>query len=248
MSLPFKPRFVLFTGKKSPCTTTMSKHRLYYSQRCRFCQAFLEELSTTPFVPMFQLICVDPSPSRPPLPTWLKSVPTLVVTGESEPRVGPGAVNNWLFEAKLGANAPATAKSPQAALDERQSPLTPPVYSPDLAPRPTATARTAAPAAAAKAEGGAEGPLAYYGSEMAAGRWSDNFSFIGDTFTAEKGMNPIERNFQSLLPSGGSFGAAGGGGAAAAVKHSAKEEALLREFEAYSARRDSEVPNAPTRR
>jgi hypothetical protein len=85
---------------------------------------------------------------------------------------------------------------------------------------------------------------------MAAGRWSDNFSFIGDTFTAEKGMNPIERNFQSLLPSGGSFGAAGGGasGAGAAVKHSAKEEALLREFEAYSARRDSEVPNAPTRR
>ena len=227
----------------------MSKHRLYYSQRCRFCQAFLEELATTPFVPMFQLICVDPSPSRPPIPPWLKSVPTLVVAGESEPRVGPGAVNNWLFEAKLGAGGPKTAKSPQAALDERHTPLTPPVYSPELAPRPTATARNTGVPKAAKSEG-ADGPLAYYGSEMAAGKWSDNFSFLGDTFTAEKGMNPIERNFQSLLPSGGAFGAAGDGGAGAAnaVKRSAKEDALLRDFEAYSARRDNDVPTAPTRR
>ena len=226
----------------------MSKHRLYYSQRCRFCQAFLEELSTTPFVPLFQLICVDSSPSRPALPTWLKSVPTLVVAGESEPRVGPGAVNNWLFEAKLGASAP---KSTQAALDERHTPLAPPVYSPDLAPRPAATARSAATAPSGKTET-PEGPLAYYGSEMAAGRWSDNFSFIGDPFTAEKGMNPIERNSQSLLPSGAGagFGTAdpSGGGATAGTKRSAKEDALLREFEAYSASRDTDVPSAPTRR
>jgi hypothetical protein len=243
--------FVCLTGKKSRGTTTMSKHRLYFSQRCRFCQAFLEELSTTPFVPMFQLICTDSSPSRPPLPPWLKSVPTLIVAGESEPRVGPGAVNNWLFEAKLGAsNPPTAAKSPQAALDERHAPLTPPVYSPDLAPRPTATARTNTATTAAKTEA-VDGPLAYYGSEMAAGRWSDNFSFLGDTFTAEKGMNPIERNFQSLLPSGGAFGAAGtpgGGGGGAAVKRSAKEDALIRDFEAYTASRDSDVPTAPTRR
>lgn len=231
------------SSKKSPRTTTMSKHRLYYSQRCRFCQAFLEELTTTPFVPLFQLISVDSTP-RSSLPTWLKSVPTLAVVGESEPRVGPGAVNNWLFEAKLGASSP---KSPTNTIDDRRTPLTPPAYSPDLAPRPSATARaTEAPPSAAPGAG-AEGPLAYYGSEMAAGRWSDNFSFIGDTFTAEKGMNPIERNFQSLLPSG-SMGFGGGSSAPPAPKRSAKEDALIRDFEAYSASRDSDVAPPPMRR
>ena len=115
----------------------MSKHRLYYSTRCRFCQAFLEELSATPFVPEFQLVCVDPVPGRAPLPPWLKTVPSLVVAGEGTPRVGPGPVNNWLFERKLGGGGP--AKSSQALMTERNEMLAPPVYNADMAPRPDAT-------------------------------------------------------------------------------------------------------------
>jgi hypothetical protein len=84
-------------------------------------------------------------------------------------------------------------------------------------------------------------PSAYYGSEMEGGMWSDNFSFLGSEFSSEKGVNPIERNFESLIPGG----AAGVTAAAAAsaiagpqAKRSAKEDALLKEFEAYTADRD----------
>ena len=228
----------------------MSKHRLFYSKTCRFCQAFLEELSTTAFVPLFQLICVDKNAmgQRPPLPPWLKSVPTLVVAGEAEPRVGPGAVNNWLFEAKLGVSPTTTSKTPQNVYDDRNTPLTPPVYSPDLAPRPSAVAKSSASeSSAASKDKGSDDPAAYYGSEMAAGKWSDNFSFIGDTFTAEKGMNPIERNFQSLLAPG-TFGGGVQQTSVPQPKRSAKEDALLQEFEAYSAKRDMDVKGPPARR
>jgi hypothetical protein len=114
------------------------KHRLFYSTRCRHCQAFLAELAKTPFAQEFILVSVDPSPSRPPLPPWLKSVPTMIPAGSSEPLVGPGAVNNWLFARKMGGGG--ERKSGAAALDERNALIRPPEYSPDLAPRPHASA------------------------------------------------------------------------------------------------------------
>ena len=194
----------------------MSKHRLWYGSKCRHCQGFLEELSRTPFVSQFQLICVDPSPSRPPLPSWLKSVPTLMVAGESAPRVGPGPVNNWLFEAKLGGGTPSVSSK-----SANQNSLAAPVYSPDVGnssrgPQGTRT-NDSIPASLPAATGD---PEAYYGSEMMAGKWSDSFSFLDTVFSADKGVNPIERNFQSVLPSGagGSGGAGGGGGAEIAVQ------------------------------
>ena len=238
----------------------MSKHRLWYSTKCRHCQGFLEELSRTPFVSQFQLICIDPSPSRPPLPNWLKYTPSLWIVGEAEPRVGPGPVNNWLFEARLntgGANGP---KTPQQAMDDRRVPLTAPVYSPDMAPRGESTGRVnprtagSAPGGggvSAAAPGSSDEPAAYYGSEMEGGNWSDNFSFIGSEFSSDKGVNPIERNFASLIPGGaGSAGSAAAAAAAIAgpqAKRSAKEDALLREFEAYTAARDQGIAK-PTAR
>jgi hypothetical protein len=250
----------------------MSKHRLYYSTRCRFCQAFLEELSATPFVPEFQLVCVDPVPGRAPLPPWLKTVPSLVVAGEGTPRVGPGPVNNWLFERKLGGGGP--AKSSQALMTERNEMLAPPVYNADMAPRPDATSRMAAPARSAgsaptgslppsisgstKADpsmgppgssgSSAEGPLAYHMTEMSGSKWSDNYSFLGGAeFTSDKGYDPIARNFESLLPAG-SLGGPPVASAAPAPKRSAKEDELLRQFEAFSKARDSEVAGPIARR
>ncbi|MEI6360368.1 MAG: hypothetical protein WCO50_08580 [Synechococcus sp. ELA619] len=226
----------------------MSKHQLWYSTKCRFCQAFLEELSKTPLVSQFQLICIDPSPNRPPLPSWLKVVPSLLVRGEHEPRTGPGPVNNWLFEAKLGGGTPSVSSK-----SANQNSLAAPVYSPDIgnARAPQGTRNTdAIPASLPAATGD---PEAYYGSEMMAGRWSDNFSFLDTVFSADKGMNPIERNFQSVLAPGAGLGGAGtGGGAGGGMgrpteKRSAKEDALLREFEAYTSGRDRDIQKPLTR-
>jgi hypothetical protein len=185
------------------------KHRLFYSTRCRHCQAFLAELAKTPFAAEFILVCVDPSPSRPPLPPWLKSVPTMIPVGSSEPLVGPGAVNNWLFGRKMGVSG-GERKSGAAALDERNALIRPPDYSPELAPRPHAAARSAAPPPTAthlmsSPTGGGAGDassgsssgkpdllgvkayegtdanvLAYHGNEMSgSGKWSDSYSFLG---------------------------------------------------------------------
>jgi len=227
----------------------MSKHTLFYSKRCRYSQAFLEELAGTPFVPEFQFVCVDPGPTRPPLPGWLKSVPTLQVAGDATPRVGPGPVNNWLFERKMGG---AETKRATNTLEERAAP----VYSPDVAPRPIPvvssrpSAPSAGPPAAAAGAAVAGGPEAYHSAEMAGGRWSDAYSFVGDAFTAEKGFDPISRNFQSLVEvfaGGATPGAGGGGPAAPVVKQTAKEAALLKEYEAFTKARESDVGGPPKR-
>jgi len=251
-------RIIFGNRKKKQQVSVMSKHTLYYSTRCRFSQAFLEELATTPFTSQFNFVNVDPSPKRPPLPAWLKSVPSLMVVGESTPRVGPGPVNNWLFERKMGGTPTASAPV-KNTLEDRSLAL--PVYSPDIASRPSAssrgeTGRGTAPMSASdvgpmasSGGAGAEGPDAYHSAEMASGKWSDAYSFLGDPFSAEKGYDPIQRNFQSLLGPGPVVGGGAGGGAAAATaeKRSPKEDALLKDFEAYSKARDRDVTGPPKR-
>ena len=101
-------------------------------------------------------------------------------------------------------------------------------------------------ASGGSASGG--GPDAYHSAEMASGKWSDAYSFLGDTFSAEKGYDPIQRNFQSLLgpgPVGGPSAATSS--SAPAEKRSPKEDALLKDFEAYSKARDRDVTGPPKR-
>jgi len=60
---------------------------------------------------------VDPSSQRPQLPSWLKQTPTLVISGEPEPRTNSD-VMNWLYEQKMkdgvttGAKGEAMAAGP----------------------------------------------------------------------------------------------------------------------------------------
>jgi len=75
-------------------------HICFYSNRCKWSKAFIQELSLTPFKTDFKFICIDPSPNRPALPAWLKSVPTIVISGEPEPRMNAD-VMNWLYEQKM---------------------------------------------------------------------------------------------------------------------------------------------------
>ena len=99
-------------------------HICFYSNRCDWSKAFIEEISKTNYHSDFRFICVDPSPNRPALPSWLKQTPTLVVSGEPEPRTN-SEVMNWLYEQKLkdggapkGAKGVATGPSePEPYLD-----------------------------------------------------------------------------------------------------------------------------------
>lgn len=75
------------------------KNICYYSNKCKWSEAFIKELSNTSYKRDFIFICVDP-PLRQPLPKFLKKVPTLVIQGEGEPRVD-SEVMNWLYEQKL---------------------------------------------------------------------------------------------------------------------------------------------------
>ena len=75
-------------------------HICFYSNRCEWSKAFITEISQTNFHKDFRFICVDPSPNRAQLPSWLKQTPTLVISGEPEPRVNSD-VMNWLYERKM---------------------------------------------------------------------------------------------------------------------------------------------------
>jgi hypothetical protein len=89
----------------------------YYSNKCQWSKAFISELAKTPWKNDFRFICADPSPNRPPLPPWLKEVPTIVVAGDKEPRVGPD-VMNWLYEKKMMNSTQDGAPTAQAGAAE----------------------------------------------------------------------------------------------------------------------------------
>ena len=227
------------------------RHICYFSMTCRHCQGFLGELTRTPYAREFQLVCVDPSPSRPPLPSWLRMVPSLEIVGESEPRAGAASVNNWLFERRQRDATPAASagirtSAGEKTLEERSIPLTMPVYSPELTrAEPSSATRGgggAPPAAGLSAAGGVE-PSAWHGTEMGAAKMSDNYSFLTDAFTLEKGgsMSRIVRNFEQLTTS------VAAAAAATPTPRTKKEDALSRDFEAFSRSRDADIPG-PTKR
>jgi hypothetical protein len=101
-------------------------HICFYSNRCDWSKAFVEEISKTNYHSQFRFICVDPGPNRPQLPSWLKQTPTLVISGEPEPRTN-SEVMNWLYEQKMkdgtskgssgSQNAMAAPSEPEPYLD-----------------------------------------------------------------------------------------------------------------------------------
>ena len=89
-------------------------------------EAFMKELSNTPWKNTFRFVCVDPMPngSRPQLPAFLKKVPTLVISGENEPRTD-GEVMNWISEMKLksggGGGGSGGSTGPSSLTDEPEA-------------------------------------------------------------------------------------------------------------------------------
>jgi len=94
---------------------TQPENICFYSNKCEWSKAFINELSKTPYKSEFNFICVDPSPNRPQLPSWLKKVPTLVVKGNANP-LTDNEVQNWMFERKLkdGIRTDTIANEPSA--------------------------------------------------------------------------------------------------------------------------------------
>jgi hypothetical protein len=93
-------------------------HLCFYSTRDSLSKIFLEQIASTPFSKEFRFICVDkPLPGeapRPPLPSYVKAVPTLMIQGESAPRTD-GDVMNWLSERRMTASASGRAGGASAS-------------------------------------------------------------------------------------------------------------------------------------
>ena len=78
----------------------MQRNICFYSNKDKWSEAFLESLKPTPYLKEFKFICVDTTP-RQDLPKWLKQVPTLYISDDSDPIKINGDVMNWLYERKL---------------------------------------------------------------------------------------------------------------------------------------------------
>jgi len=83
----------------------------FYSNKCEWSEAFLKELSRTPYKTDFQFVCIDTTP-RAQLPTWLKQVPTLMIRDDQEPIKTNSEVMNWLYERKLKDNTGSSSGLP----------------------------------------------------------------------------------------------------------------------------------------
>ena len=199
------------------------RHVCFYSNRCDWSKAFIRELQATPYTNEFKFICVDPSPNRPKMPSYLKKVPTLVIAGESEPRTD-AEVMNWLSQRRMSEK-----------------------------PLPTQVHRTAPAQAAPSQvnQSSPEEPMEWNSMEMG-GMGQDPYSFLDqDTSTAGNGGMRIQHSFEYLAGASaigtasaasiGSGGGGGGGGGGGQPK-SKKEELFDKQMEAYQRERESDMP------
>lgn len=115
----------------------MNRHLCFYSAYDPNSRYFLEQLSQTPFAREFQFVCVDPPKGggpRPALPPYVRAVPTLMIIGESGPRVD-NAVINWLSERRLRARAEETPAIMGGGLSGGGRPITMPQQQPQYSPQ-----------------------------------------------------------------------------------------------------------------
>jgi hypothetical protein len=250
-------------------------HLCFYSARCRYSQAFLEELSRTPYAKEFRFICVDAPPggARPSLPPYVRAVPTLMIAGEHQPRVD-GAVMNWITERRLRERSEATpalmggggARPPVGAA---------PVTMTAAGGAGTSSSSSSAgpptgggPMTDMTGERGGGGLAGFFGAGDFAVGGDEGYAFLNDpTGPSDKSMVRMAGNMAGLgdygtlsmsdsrMAAGGVAGFVGGGaagGAAASMadtsRMSAKERAMNDAYEAFKASRDKDVPLGPVRR
>lgn len=247
-------------------------HLCFYSARCRYSQAFLEELSRTPYAKEFRFICVDAPPggSRPSLPPYVRAVPTLMIAGEHQPRVD-GAVMNWITERRLRERSEATP-----ALMGGGGARPPMGAAPTVAAGGAGTSGSSAgpptgggPMTDMTGERSGGGLAGFFGAGDFAVGGDEGYAFINDpTGPSDKSMVRMAGNMAGLgdygtlsmsdsrMAAGGVAGFVGGGGAAGGAaasmadtsRMSAKERAMNDAYEAFKASRDKDIPMGPVRR
>lgn len=211
----------------------MSQHICFYSARCRYSQAFLEELSHSPYAKEFRFVCVDASAAgvRPTLPPYVKAVPTLMIKGEHEPRTD-GNVMNWLSERRL---------------QERQG----------------VAGASVAGSGSGSASASAEGPMAFSQMDFMMGdegysfigedttatkgtvvRMAGNMASINDLSTMVVPDSRIGSAFGSSMPGP----ASGPSSAPGSEPMSAKAKAFQDSFDRFRAGRDKDIPGPPGRK
>jgi hypothetical protein len=205
------------------------QHLCFFSTRCRFCQAFLEELSRSPYSKDFRFICVDRQPGKPPitLPPYVKAVPTLMIAGESEPRTD-SQVMNWLSERRLR---------------EREG---------------VASGGGFAAGAARVGAAPADGILAFT-DDMFSSCGDEGFAFLDEVTSQKEGqMVRVASNMASVndihrmqvpdmggpAPIGGGSGGGDSSSNAGGGRQTAKAKAMEDAFSAYQAARDRDLPKA----
>jgi hypothetical protein len=211
----------------------MSQQNLcFFSTRCRYSQAFLEELARSPFSREFRFVCVDPNPVgvRPSLPPYVRAVPTLMIVGEREPRTD-GRVMEWLTERRMRERGETNA----------------------VAARPGAPMGSAAPAAPMMGDG----PAAVFGMDLN-GIGDEGFAFLDDDTAATTtsmvrmggtmaayghytGMNPED----SMVSHMGSATPFADPGSSSSAKQSAKAKAMDDAMARLMASRDSDIHIPP---
>jgi hypothetical protein len=209
----------------------------FYSTKCRYSQAFLEELARTPYAKEFRFVCVDvgPTGTRPALPPYVKAVPTLMIAGEVEARTD-SAVMNWLSERRLKERQSVSISTPAGKVQMGGPPTAGPV-----------------------ATGGFDGPAAFDGFGMAGG--DEGFAYLtDDTSSMSTSMVRMAGNMASIhdmnsmtAPAQRGTVAPGTGAASApamgtSVAMTAKAKAMEDRLEALRASRDREVQGPPQRR
>lgn len=237
------------------------KHACFYSTKCKHSASFLEEIARTPYKSEFRFVCVDPGPNRPPLPSWLKVVPTLLIDGEPDPLTDE-KVFNWLSLRKIqgprGAGAGTGAGTGVTPASEGQSRYKEPARNEISSPAtydPTPPGRKMAEPIQTREAGSnvskqvanpssSDEPNAWHSQEMSGtGKWSDGYSFIEDDFSIKDGVGAsrIERNFTLL--DGMAFAQ---GGAQKKAESSApvseKARALNNAMEDFRKKRDADLP------
>lgn len=190
----------------------------YYSNKCKFSEYFLKELATMQIKTQFHFICVDPSATRPVIPSMVTQVPALIIKGEPAPLLGNDAIN-WLATMKLQTN-PSQGPGGVRPPNPQGVPEEPEAYF------------------ANEMGGRYSSAFTYINNQLEeVGGTIGNFEYLaggGAGMSTTMSNNMISQQTTNLSDQGGK-------------KTSAKEQLLQKQMDEYMARRDSGIPQVAKR-
>lgn len=193
----------------------------FYSNNCKWSKQFIEELGKTPYFNDFRFICIDPGKYNGRLPDFLKQTPTLVIKGESDPRIND-QVMGWLFARR------STDMNSSTKQDPPRRPM-PGITQGQVQNHPSGPAPV-------------DGPSAFNVFEIGASR-QDNYSFLDDGMQ----QSMMTRSFEFIdgapgIPVSGTGQPNASNGP---DKRTNKEKSFDTDMESYMKQREMSSPYQP---